>query len=529
MPEHDFKDPRELTREAMETTRKLLKKAAFRRTLPIVGFMLLQIGIILLAFRFLGQRAPLLLSLMSLGSWVVVIIIFNQDINPAFKLSWTLLISLLPVGGSFMYLFITNNPGTTNLRKHTARVIGETEGLLYPEPLLMDTIRTQAPDVWNITNYLTRYGGGPAYYGSHVEFYPFGEDFWPRLLEELEKAEHFIFLEYFILAEGLMWDSMLEVLERKAREGVEVRLLYDGMGCLLKLPNKYYEELRRRGIQAQVFNPLKPMLSTIANFRDHRKIAVVDGKVAFTGGINLADEYINEIAPYGRWKDTAARVTGPAVDSFTLFFLQQWNVAAGSSEEYALYLNRARPDPAAPGFLIPYCDSPVDAERVGENVYLDILHRARNYAHIMTPYLIITNEMEEALIQAAKSGVDVKLILPHIPDKWYAFALARSYYKSLLSAGVKIYEYTPGFVHAKIFVADDSSAVVSTINLDFRSLYHHFECGVYLHQTEAIAAIERDYQKTLEDCQPVTLESLRSVNKLQLLLGRLLRIISPIL
>lgn len=529
MPTRDFKNPHDFTLEAFERTQKLLKKVAFRRTLPVVGLMILQGLIILIAFLFMGQKAPFLFAALTAFSVVIVIVVFNQDINPAFKLSWTLLISTLPVGGTFMYLYITNNPGTYHLRQHTARVIQETSGLLLPAPQLMEAIAQRAPDSWNIVNYLTTYGGGPAYVGCRVKYFPLGEDMFAELLIQLEKAEKFIFLEYFILAEGLMWQSVLEILERKAKEGVEVRVLYDGMGCLFKLPPKYFEELERRGIRAQVFNPLKPMLSTIANYRDHRKILVIDGKVAFTGGINLADEYINKISPHGHWKDTAVMIVGPAVDNLTLFFLQQWNVSTRTSEDYSRYLGLAHNDPTAPGFLIPYCDSPVDGERVGENVYIDILHRARKYVHIMTPYLIITNEMEQSLVLAAKSGVDVKLILPHVPDKQYAFALARTYYKKLLESGVKIYEYTPGFVHAKMFVSDDKTAVVSTINLDYRSLYHHFECGVYLHQTEAIDEIEADFQKTLAHCSAVTPETLKTYSKLQILAGRLLRIVSPIL
>ena len=303
-----------------------------------------------------------------------------------------------------------------------------------------------------------------------------------------------------------MWEKILEILERKVQAGVEVRVMYDGTCAMFDLPYRYPEELKAKGMQCKMFAPIRPILSTHYNNRDHRKILVIDGKVGFTGGVNIGDEYINRVEKHGHWKDTAVMLKGDAVQGLTMMFLQMWNVTE-KEPEYGKYLQKAEKGSQAKGFVLPYGDSPFDDEPVGETVYMDILNRAKKYVHIMTPYLIIDQSMITALTFAAKRGVDVKLILPHIPDKKFAFALAKSHYKELLKAGVRIYEYTPGFVHAKIFTSDDEKAVVGTINLDYRSLYLHFECAAFLYQVEEIAEIEKDFQRTLEKCQEVTLEN----------------------
>jgi cardiolipin synthase len=278
-----------------------------------------------------------------------------------------------------------------------------------------------------------------------------------------------------------------------------------------------------------MYAPIKPILSVYQNNRDHRKIVVIDGKVAFTGGVNLSDEYINIASRFGHWKDTAVMLTGDAVNSFTMMFLQMWDINNGISEEYDRYLKKDVAQTGAQGFVIPYADTPFDGENVGEHVYMDILNQASGYVHIMTPYLILDNEMKETLKYAAKRGVDVKIIMPHVPDKKYAFYLARSYYYDLIRAGVKIYEYTPGFVHAKVFVSDDNKATVGSINLDFRSLYLHFECGAYMYGTSCIQDIEADYQKTLEDCELITLEYLRRLPAYQHIFGSILKIFAPLM
>ena len=308
----------------------------------------------------------------------------------------------------------------------------------------------------------------------------------PVLVKELEQAEHYIYIEYFIINDGVMWRTILDILEQKVAQGVDVRLIYDGFGCLTTLPYKYDKFLREKGIQCKVFNPFRPVLNIIQNNRDHRKICVIDGKTGFTGGINLADEYINQKERFGHWKDTAVMLKGDAVWSMTMMFLHMWNVVNGIQTpiDYAAHSPHAyHPEEfEGSGFVQPFTDTPLDGETLGENVYLNIINRAKRYVYICTPYLIIDNEMMTALCLAAKSGVDVRIMTPGVPDKKMVFLLTQSYYAQLIEAGVKIYEYQPGFLHAKSFVCDDEIAVVGTINLDYRSLYLHFEDGVWIYK-----------------------------------------------
>ena len=299
-----------------------------------------------------------------------------------------------------------------------------------------------------------------------------------------------------------MWDSILDILKRKVQEGVEVRFMYDGMCSISLLPYNYPKTIRKYGIQCKMFSPIRPVLSTTQNNRDHRKICVIDGKIGFTGGINLGDEYINRKVRFGYWKDTAVMLEGDAVQSLTMLFLQMWNVTELKPDQYKRYVTPMSAELHRElGFMIPYGDSPYDNEDVGEEVYFHILNHAKKYVHIMTPYLILDNEMLDTLTRAAKSGIEVCIIMPHIPDKWYAFAVAKTYYRELIEAGVQIYEFTPGFVHAKIFVSDNDTATVGTINLDYRSLYLHFECGVFIYNNPVVREIESDFLKTLEKCQ----------------------------
>ena len=330
----------------------------------------------------------------------------------------------------------------------------------------------------------------------------------PVLVHELEQAKHFIFIEYFIINDGVMWQTILNILEKKAKEGVDVRLIYDGFGCLTTLPYKYDQEMRRRGIKCEVFNRFRPILNIIQNNRDHRKICVIDGWTGFTGGINLADEYINQRKRFGHWKDTAVMLKGEGVWNMTAMFLYMWGIVTrtDTSLDFGNYVpHRWHPnDFPGSGYVQPFCDSPLDDEIVGENVYLNIINRARNYVYICTPYLIIDNEMMTALCLAAKSGVDVRIITPGIPDKKLIFSVTRSYYARLAAGGVQIYEYTPGFIHAKQFVADDKAAAVGTINLDYRSLYLHFENGCWFCGCQAVQDVRADFEALFPQCENVT-------------------------
>ena len=376
------------------------------------------------------------------------------------------------------------------------------------------------------SRYLQGFAGAPVYKGTDVTFFPLGEDMFAEMLRQLEQAKKYIFLEYFIIAPGKMWDSILEILKRKAALGVDVRVVYDDIGSFGLLPRHYARELERAGISCLVFNPFTNIFSSRFNNRDHRKICVIDGNVGFTGGANLADEYINAYPKHGHWKDTAVMLRGEGVFSLTVMFLSLWDYERKIKEDFSRFSPTVTRQ--GEGFVQPYTDSPADGEYVGETVYENMLGRAKDYVYITSPYLIIDNTMIAALTSAAKSGVDVRIITPGIPDKKTVFLLTRSYYNVLLEAGVKIYEYTPGFVHAKEFVSDDRTAVVGTINLDYRSLCHHYECGVWMCENKAVLEIKEDFLKTLTQCREITPELCRKILGKRPLLLAILRIFAPL-
>ena len=344
--------------------------------------------------------------------------------------------------------------------------------------------------------YLSKYGGSPAYTNTGVQYYSIGERMFEDMKKELLKAEKFIFLEFFIINHtSRMWNEILEILKKKVKQGVEVRVMYDGMGCIVTLPRKYNEYLERQGIKCRIFSPIVPLLSTHQNNRDHRKIMVIDGAVAFCGGINISDEYINE-----KIEDCGEYIQ--------------------ASKKYSV---------STDGFVIPFGDTPLDEVYIGKRAYINNLNNASEYTYIMTPYLVIDDEMYECMKYAAQRGVDVKIIMPHIPDKKYAFYLARTYYKELLKAGIEIYEYTPGFVHAKMSISDGKKAIVGTVNHDYRSLYLHYECAAYMLNVPAVMDIERDFKDTLELSQKITLEDVKHFNIFTKILGHIIRLVAPLL
>ena len=516
---------------------RLLKKgqkgivhAIFSRFGLVLLLMLLQIGVLWSVFRWFGGLLPHYFGGSVAMSAFMVVYILNSEMDNSAKITWMVTIAILPVVGVPLFFYVKSNIGHNALKKRVTHLTEEARGL-QPQPLAAAQELAEAdPGAASLARYLHGKGGGfSVYRNTEVTYFPGGEAKFEELLRQLEKAEKYIFLEYFIIDEGLMWGRILEVLARKAAEGVDVRVMYDGTCEFTTLPRDYPGRLEKLGIQCRVFSPVQPFVSTHYNYRDHRKILVIDGKVGFTGGVNLADEYINHIEKYGRWKDAAVMLEGEAVRPLTILFLEMWSILR--EPEFEKFLSVPPHAVPAKGFAAPYGDCPLDGERVGEMVYIDLLNRAKRYIHIMTPYLILDGELETALKFAAERGVDVHLILPHVPDKKFAYALAKTHYKSLLDSGVKISEWMRGFVHAKVFVVDDSEAVVGTINLDYRSLYHHFENAVWMKDTACIPAIEEDFQKTLEFCRDVepTRESIWEGNVLLHLAGILLKVIAPLL
>lgn len=509
---------------------KKLFKVIFGRSMIYILMMVLQVFYIFLAFEKLRNYTGYILIIFNLLSAVLVIYIINRRENPAFKLVWMIPILVVPIFGALIYLWSRLQLGTNLIRKRHIDICDRTSAeFLRQDKGVLDELEETDPLTASTVKYMSNYGGYPIYKNTKVTYFPQGEDKFAELLIQLDKAEKFIFMEYFIIEEGEMWGAILEMLKKKAAEGVEVRVMYDGMCSVVLLPYGYPKQLEKFGIKCKMFAPVIPVLTTSQNNRDHRKIVSIDGKVAFTGGVNLADEYINRKRLYGHWKDTAVMLEGDAAKSMTMMFLQMWNITEKTEDIYADYIPDIPKLPDADGYVMPYADSPLDGMNVGEQVYFDIINTAERYVHIMTPYLILDNEMVTALTHAAMRGIDVKLILPHIPDKKYAYLLARSHYRELIECGVKIFEYEPGFVHAKVFVSDDVKAVVGSINLDFRSLYLHFECAAFMYRCSEIAAIENDYRKTLKKCIPIDMENVRKYPVGSKILGSCLRLIAPLM
>ncbi|MDD2971218.1 MAG: phospholipase D-like domain-containing protein [Lachnospiraceae bacterium] len=594
----------------MKKTLHVFFRIVFSRTMITVLLLLIQIGYLVSVFQFFRQYMTYILGGFSVLSIFLLVYIINKNEIPEMRMVWILPICFFPVFGALLYVFVMTNVGGWGLKKAVARGMQITRPYMQTSPEVQERMKGDF-SIQQMSHYIYKISGCPAYGNTKVTYFPLGEDKFRDLLQELEKAEKFIFLEYFIIERGIMWDTILEILERKVKDGVDVRVMYDGMCSLLLLPYSYPEKLKALGIKAKAVSPIKPLLSTHQNNRDHRKILVIDGRVAYNGGVNLADEYINQKQVYGHWKDIAIKLEGDAVQGFTSLFLQMWN-GSDSPEEVQGYLcipqnstqdaektkidkteidntkienteiektkidkteigntkienteiektkidktdidktevekteiekteiEKTKIDKADidktrtgdDGYVIPYGDVPTDGEQLGETVYMDILNTAKQYVHIMTPYLILDYNMVTALCFAAKRGVDVKIILPHIPDKKVPFAIARSFYMELLEQGVKLYEYTPGFVHAKCFVSDDEKAVVGSINLDYRSLYHHFECATYMYRNPVIADIEKDYEQTLEKCQKITVEDYKKIPGISRAMGRVYRLLAPLM
>lgn len=517
-----------------QSTKAVAKKKFFKMVFSRAGIFVILILVQMLIFLgipyYLKEYATFIYSVMSLMEIIVLVYIINTEGNPAFKLSWILCVMAVPVVGTIFYIYVHLQLETRFVQNRLAALRMETEPYMDQDQKITDALWEGKSANAQLSYYLSHQLGFPTYRNTEAEYFPVGEAKFTSMIKELEKAEKFIFMEYFIVEEGIMWNTILEILKRKVAEGVEVRFMYDGMCAFDLLPYSYPKKLQKYGINCKMSNKIRPFVSTIQNNRDHRKICVIDGQVGYVGGVNLADEYINEKERFGHWKDTAVLLRGDAVQSLTMIFLQMWDVDMRGVEPYGKYLTKkADTLNEKLGYVIPYADSPFDHENVGEEVYFHILNHAKKYVHIMTPYLILDNEMLTTLIRAAKSGIEVIIIMPHIPDKWYAFAVAKTYYKELIEGGVQIYEYTPGFVHAKIFVSDDDAATVGSINLDFRSLYLHFENGVFIYDNPEVQKVEEDFQNTLAKCHKVTVTEVRNRGILMKMAGQVLRLVAPLM
>ena len=527
-----------------------------RQRFFIILLLFLQFAFLIFFLVSQSRVSVIIKWLLHIISFLVALHIIAKRDKGAYKLTWVFTILVFPIFGGLLYLLFRYQTRSKKLRRQMYQIANVTRSaaLLPGDKNALATQKGQAEaadktepstassegsadspshrqaasvsplyDVWQAGDryehalagspsharqieYLDKFAGFPVYENTRTRYLSPGEEIYKVLLQELEKAKAYIFLEFFIIEEGIMWNSILEILKRKAAQGVDVRILYDDIGCFLRLPKDYPKKLKSCGIRCLVFNKFKPLLTATQNCRDHRKIVAIDGKVAFTGGFNLADEYINAIHPFGHWKDAGVLLEGEAAWSMALIFLQMWMMNGNSEEDVTKYYPwKEVPCPVVKNdsWVQPYADAPHDSENVSEHVYLQIINTAKHYVYINTPYLVVDDSMLSALSLAAKSGVDVRIVTPFRWDKRLVHFTTRSYYRELIRAGVKIYEYSKGFIHSKTFVSDDTVATIGSANLDFRSLYLQFECGVWMYKTEAVTELRDDFLKTLEICHEV--------------------------
>lgn len=498
--------PQDRRRGVLFTERFRLLKLLSSRLSVTFFLILLQLVWIVLIFMRLAGYSQIITSALKVLSLLMTLYIISHAEVPAYRMGWVLLIMALPIFGGLLYLLLGEKRPARKLRLRLEKGMAKHGEILCQDPEVAEALKEHSPRAAGLSAYIANYGRYPVWQNTQVKYHPLGDDQFEDMLTALKQAERFIFLEYFIIEEGYMWNSVLDILAEKVQQGVDVRVIYDDLGCLTKLPSAYNRKLAKLGIKCLVFNPFIPVVSLVMNNRDHRKMMIIDGHTAFTGGINLADEYINHIVRFGHWKDTGVMLRGEAVWNFTIMFLEVWNAFFNDDEDYSTFCPVAPTEEgfSGDGFVQPFCDSPLDEETVSVNVYLDILSQAKDYVYILTPYLAISDELHLALCAAAKRGVDVRMVLPGTPDKKIAYRLSRSYYLPLMEAGVRIYEYTPGFMHAKSYVSDDSLAVVGTINMDYRSLYLHFECGVLMVDSSAIEALKNDALQLFQVSHEVT-------------------------
>lgn len=528
--------------QTLQSTREKLqrpKESLFKRIAKLMThrfwlgsvMLLIQLSFYVLVVRFFQRYFLGIYVALGVLALTMVLDIVAKQTHPDYRTGWLLAVLLMPVFGGLFYLFFGTSRITKRERKRLIRISTLIPRETEKNRRLVDSLTDAYTSAGNQSRYILRTSGCPPHVHTRTEYLPSGERYYERLLEELKKAEKYIFLEYFIVMEGTMWNSVLAILEEKAAQGVDVRVLYDDIGSLFTLPKRYAKTLEEKGIACAPFNPFVPVVSLRLNNRDHRKICIIDGKVGFTGGLNLSDEYINQWERFGHWKDSGILLEGEAVWSFVVMFLSNWDFTTAVEEDF----ERFRPDAdwvnsiKGDGIVQPYDSSPLAKEPVGAGVYMNLLAHAKRYLYVTTPYLILDDAMTGAFRRAAQCGVDVRIITPGIPDKRLVFEMTRANYAPLLEAGVRIYEYTPGFIHAKTFVMDDEYGVVGTINLDYRSLYLHFENGVWMCGSSAIESLKENFLETLEVCQEIHYADAGRIGAMKRLLRTLLRFIAPLL
>lgn len=498
------------------------------RIIPLVIIALGEVGLYCILFKWLTSSFVFIEVVLHILSVLIVLNIVRTSRHLSSDLMWILLIMLFPVFGTFVYVMMLMSLLFGKTFRNIIQEQKKASSYYIQDESIIDEIQQDNKDYVSQLAFLYE-EGFPFYRNTDFEYYAPCEKGFDVMLNELKKAKKYIFMEYFIIEEGIMFNSILSILEEKVKQGVEVRVMYDDMGSLGTLPASYAKQLKNKGIKAVSFNRISPIINTIMNHRDHRKILVIDGKVAFSGGANLADEYINKKVKYGHWMDNIICIKGKAVWSYLVMFLTNWNALRHEDEDYTVFKNNDDVDELSyDGYIAPYAETPLDEELTGQSVYEDLLNSANEYVYIMTPYLIIDSEMINTLIHTAKKGVDVRIIMPGIADKQIVHDMGRTYYAQLIQGGVKICEYEPGFVHSKVFVCDDTYATVGTINLDYRSLYLHFENGTLLYKSKKVLDVKQNFMDTLSKCKEIQVEDTH-VNIVKGLFLSIIRIFSPLL
>ena len=490
----------------IEENKSSMKNSVRRLIIAGIGVLIQIIWVVVLVMR-LNQYSQIITLLTVAIELVLVLAVYSMDTNAAFKLPWIILITVAPIVGICVFFLFGRSGATKKVRARYRKIDQQLFAYLNQDEQIIEELSKKDERLANDFKYLWKCASSPVYKNTDVKYYGDTCDAMAAQLEDMMQAKKFIFLEYHAIEMAESFQALRKVLMAKAREGVEIRILYDDAGCIGFLNPRFIKYMESMGIQCRVFNPIMPVLNIFMNNRDHRKITVIDGKVAYTGGYNLADEYFNITHPYGQWKDSGIRFEGDAVQTATILFLEMWNAikkSLPSDRSFEPYLTEYQYKSVQHGYVQPYADSPLDDEQVGEEVYISMANKAEHYCWFITPYLILTDEMSHALSLAAKRDVDVRIITPGIPDKKMVYSVTRSFYHQLVSNGVRIFEWTPGFCHAKMSIADDRMATCGTINLDYRSLYHHFENGCFMVDCPAVDEIKRDFKHTFSQCREVT-------------------------
>lgn len=497
---------------------------AIKRILIVIFGLFLQFGLTITVQYYFEDQLSVIKIVYGILSVLLVMFIVKNSVRLSKDLPWIIIILIFPIFGTFLYISLGRNYSKNKILKSLFEKEEEYDKYLKTDDYIKNELENKKLDNLKYIVYHSRF---PVTKNNDITYYDFGEKFYPELLKELKAAEKYIFMEYFIINKGKMWNGILDILKEKASSGVEVRILYDDMGSLAMLSEKYPKELQEFGIKCIPFNKLAMFKGIFMNNRDHRKMTIIDGRVAFSGGVNLSDEYINISSRFGIWKDNGIKIVGDAVWNLTVMFLTMWNANAFEDANILKYKYDFSDKKISNGYVAPYGAAPLHKDLIGEDVYLNIINGAKEYVYIMTPYLIIDTDMVNSLLRAAKRGVDIRIITPGIPDKKIVYTLTTSFFKVLHEGGVKIYKYDPGFVHSKVFVSDDIRSVVGTINMDYRSLYLHFENGIYMEEVDEIKKVKKDIEDTLKECTIIDDKDVK-VGILKNLWQAILRLFAPL-